>query len=384
MEEGTDLQGCLNPVWPCALTGAVTALSGFSGIAVVIHGSSGCYFYPATLLHNDLHSTFLVEQEVIFGSSERLTELVKELSPVYQKVAVVNSCVPSILGEDIREILSEYNIIFVDTPGFTGDFESGYLGAVKNLPVTRVNGVDGVNIEGINLIDPFSRGNQREAERLLQLMRIPAGTIFCHDSYQSLNKIASYSITVNPDLRTGYGNELGSLLGLSSIRKTANSLADTFCNAETGGIENEIRIVEERIIKAADKYLKRFDPPTVTIFSTCSYSGFAATTLKQYLDADIAYCGTRNEPLTLSLKATKVTSLASIQSAIREHAPDLVLGSSFERSVSGDAAFVALTPPVRGEFRLSSKPLAGTEGELSFMEDVLNACMDRQQRKSGK
>jgi len=122
----------------------------------------------------------------------------------------------------------------------------------------------------------------------------------------------------------------------------------------------------------------------VTIFSTCSYSGFAANTLKQYLDADIAYCGSRNEPRKPSAKVIKVTSLASIQSAIREHAPDLVLGSTFERSIAGDAAFVALTPPVRGEFRLSSKPLAGTEGELSFMEDVLNACMDRQQRKTGK
>jgi len=384
VEEGTELQGCLNPVWPCALTGAVTALSGFSGIAVVIHGSSGCYFYPATLLHNDLHSTFLVEQEVIFGSSERLVEVVKELSPSYQKVAVVNSCVPSILGEDIRDILSEFNIIFIDSPGFTGDFESGYLGAVKCLPVSMDNGGGGVNIEGINLIDPFARGNQREAERLLHLMGIPVGTIFCHDTYPSLNRVASFSITVNPDLRTGYGHELGSLLGLSSIQKTVNKLADTFCNAETGGIENEIRIVEERVTKAADKYLKRFNPPSVTIFSTCSYSGFAAAALRQYLDADVAFCGTRNAPLTPCINSTNVTSLTTIEKAIREHSPDLVIGSSFERSVAGDAAFVGLTPPIRGEFRLSSKPLAGTEGELSFMEEVLNACMDHQQRNSGK
>ena len=375
------MAGCLNPVWPCALTGAVTALSGFSGIAVVIHGSSGCYFYPATLLHNDLHSTFLVEQEVIFGSSERLVELVKDLSRTYKKVAVVNSCVPSILGEDIRDILSEYNIIFVDSPGFTGDFESGYLGAVKDLPVCMGQGADRVNIEGINLIDPFARGNQREAERLLQLMGVSVGTIFCHDSYESLNSTADFCVTVNPDLSTGYGHELGSLLGLPAIRKTVYNLADRFCNAEAGGIEDEILMVEERIIKAADKYLKRFDPPSVAIFSTGSYTGFAAATLQQYLDADILFCGSRNEPPASCTNATKITSLAIIESAIREYAPDLVLGSTFERSVAGNAAFVGLAPPIRGEFRLSSKPLSGTEGELSFMEDVLNACMDHQQRK---
>ncbi|MCX6698823.1 MAG: oxidoreductase [Methanomicrobiales archaeon] len=375
------MPGCLNPVWPCALTGAVTALSGFSGIAVVIHGSSGCYFYPATLLHHDLHSTFLVEQEVIFGTSERLVEVVKNLSRTYKKVAVVNSCVPSILGEDVRDILSEYHIIFVDSPGFVGDFESGYLGAVRDLPVCMGHGKDCVNIEGINLIDPFARGNQREAERLLHLMGVSAGTIFCHDSLESLSSTADFTVTINPDLSAGYGHGLGSFLGLPSIRKTVSALADVFCSAETAGIENEIQVVEERITKAADKYLKRFDPPSVAIFSTGSYAGFASATLQQYLDADIVFCGSRNEPLPSCTNAVKVTSLAEIGAAIREHAPDLVLGSTFERSVAGTAAFVGLTPPVRGEFRLSSKPLAGTEGELSFMEDVLNACMDHQQRK---
>ena len=353
-------------------------------MAVIIHGSSGCYFYPATLLHNDLHSTFLVEQEVIFGSSERLIGLVQELSPNYKKIAVVNSCVPSILGEDIRDILSEFDIIFVDSPGFTGDFESGYLGAVKALPVSMGKNAEGVNIEGINLIDPFACGNQREAERLLHLMGIPVGTIFCHDSYQSLGRTAGFSVTVNPDLCTGYGHQLGSLLGLTSIRKTMTALAEKFCNTDTSGIEIELLAVEERITKAADKYLKRFNPPAVTIFSTCSYSGFAAATLKQYLDADILFCGSRNDPAIPCTNNEKVTSLAIIESEIRNHQPDLVIGSTFERSVAGDAAFVGLTPPIRGEFRLSSKPLAGTEGELSFMEDVLNACMDRQQRKSGK
>jgi nitrogenase molybdenum-iron protein alpha/beta subunit len=381
VEEDRELSGCLNPVWPCALTGAVTALSGFSGIAVVIHGSSGCYFYPVTLLHNDLHSTFLVEQEVVFGSSDRLVELVKEIYPGYKKVAVVNSCVPSVLGEDIMDILSDYHIIFIDSPGFTGDFESGYRAALKELPVTFGQGDGMVNIEGINLIDPFVRGNQREAERLLHLMDIPVGTIFCHDSYQSLGSTADFSVTVNPDLPAGYGQGLGSLLGLSSLRKTVDSLANEFNDADIRGIEEEIRVVEERITKAADKYLKRFNPPSVTIFSTCSYSGFAADTLRKYLDADIMFCGIRNESLMPSMNATKVTSLVTIESLIREHSPDLVIGSSFERSVSGNAAFVGLTPPIRGEFRLSSKPLAGTEGELSFMEDVLNACMDRQQHR---
>ena len=119
------MSGCLNPLWPCALAGAVTALSGFSGIAVVIHGSSGCYYYPSTLLHRELHSTFLVEQEVIFGSGERLREVVHDLSRRYDLVAVVNSCVPSVLGEDTRELLQGCNTIVIDAPGVYGGFRTG-------------------------------------------------------------------------------------------------------------------------------------------------------------------------------------------------------------------------------------------------------------------
>ena len=46
---------CGTPLWPCAMTGAAACLAGFEGITVVIHGSSGCYYYPATLLHAPLH-----------------------------------------------------------------------------------------------------------------------------------------------------------------------------------------------------------------------------------------------------------------------------------------------------------------------------------------
>jgi len=56
--------------------------------------------------------------------------------------------------------------------------------------------------------------------------------------------------------------------------------------------------------------------------------------------------------------------------------PDLVLGSSFEQAIFPTAAFVGVTPPLRGAMRLHARPLAGIEGALALMESVLNACMD--------
>ncbi len=71
---------CETPLWPCAMTGAAACLAGFEGISVVIHGSSGCYYYPATLLHAPLHGTFILENEAIFGSGDRLREVIGDLS----------------------------------------------------------------------------------------------------------------------------------------------------------------------------------------------------------------------------------------------------------------------------------------------------------------
>ena len=108
-----------------------------------------------------------------------------------------------------------------------------------------------------------------------------------------------------------------------------------------------------------------------------SYATFAARTLKHYLDADILYVGTRNEPGTSPFPSGMVQGLSLVRELIRHHDPGLVIGSSFERSVAPDRAFVGFTPPIRGMVTLFPHPVAGISGTLSFVENVLNACMDR-------
>jgi len=58
-----------------------------------------------------------------------------------------------------------------------------------------------------------------------------------------------------------------------------------------------------------------------------------------------------------------------------------VIGSSFEKSLRGTAAFAGLTPPLKDRVRLFPEPIAGISGTLSFMEDVINACIDRESRR---
>jgi nitrogenase molybdenum-iron protein alpha/beta subunit len=374
------MRECENPLWPCAMAGAAACCAGFEGLTVVIHGSSGCYYYPATLLHAPLHGTFIMENEVIFGTEQRLREVLDGLSGTGNKIAVILTCVPSAMGEDIRSILSDYDVILVDSPGFSGDVEAGYRHALSILAPSVDPDREGINIDGACLFDPFFSGNIREIMRLLGNASVPAGTVFCSDRLESVSHATPFTVGTNGDFSSGVGKSLGGTLGFDEVRTTFSTIASVCPDADCGPVEKELEREEERIVRACDKFLRRFDPPHAVIFSGFSYAVFAAKTLRQYLDAEILFVGSRNEPGTCPYPCEQVQGLSEVRNIIRKDNPDLVIGSSFERSVNPDLAFIGLTPPVRGVVKLAPRPVAGITGTLLFVEEVLNACRDNKKR----
>jgi len=236
---------CTNPLWPCAMTGAAACLAGFDGMKVVIHGSSGCYYYPTTLLHAPLYGTFIIEEEVIFGSEQRLLQVIKEVASSGQRIAVVTTCVPSILGEDIRAILSSHDVLLVDSPGFTGDFESGYRNALSALE-PRINPEKpGVNIEGVCIFDPFYRGNVRELFRLLRKANVPVATVFCADTLTRVQEASPFTIGTNSDIASGVGENLGGTLGMKELNETFNRICKVIEGADADPVLQEIASEEE-------------------------------------------------------------------------------------------------------------------------------------------
>jgi len=362
------------------MTGAAACLAGFEGITVVIHGSSGCYYYPATLLHAPLHGTFILENEVIFGSGDRLREVIGDLSGKGNRIAVVTTCVPSVLGEDIKSLLDENDVIIVDSPGFVGEMETGYPTALSTLS-PKIDPVQpGVNIDGISLSDPFYEGNIQEISRILHRAGIPIGTVFCRDMIKNVGHASQLTIGTNEDFGSGIGGYIGGTLGIPVVRETCEKLAAEFECANMDPVFTELDNQEERVIHSCDKFLRRYDPPEVTIFAGAAYALFAANTLKRYLDAQILVVGTRNDiPVqsNVDYRLDKITGLEEVSATISELKPDLVIGSSFERSLSPGRAFVGIIPPLRGQVRLAYPPLAGIGGTLHFIENVLNACMDK-------
>ena len=374
---------CNNPLWPCAMTGAAACLAGFEGMTVVIHGSSGCYYYPATFLHTNLHGTFLLENEVIFGSEERLHEVIGGLAGTGDRIAVITTCVSALLGEDIRAILEEYDVLLVDSPGFSGDLETGYKKALALLSAQVDPSREGVNIDGVCMADLFSRGNVQEVCRLLQKASVPVGTVFCQDLLEKTRSSSPFTIGTNEDFTSGIGSYLGGTLGFDAIQATFEKIGNEVEGSNIDPVIKELRQQNEETDRVCDKYLRRYDPPSVMIFAGTSYAEFAAKTLGHYLDADILYIGTRNVCTLSGYPAGQVAGLGEAKTLIDHYNPDLVIGSSFERSVAKGRAFTGIIPPLRGVVKLAPIPLAGIGGTLSFVEQVLNASMDAHRPASG-
>ena len=373
---------CAGPLWPCGLTGAAACLSGVKGMGVIVHGSAGCYFYPATTLHTPIHCTSLTDHDLILGTGDALIRTIDSLQGDYSRLAVLCTCTPAIIGEDIRAVIDERygdstRVLVLDAPGFAGEYEAGFLAALSAMRLSPGGGrEDSVNIDGLSLMDPFWRGNLQEIQRLTRLAGAECGATLCAGGFSCDSEISSWTIHANPDIPSCLGESLGTMLGLSGMRKAVLAFEDRF--GRNGGVLSEFVLpdAEERIISACDKYQRRFDPPVAALFGQSASMQAVAAMLSEYLCAEIACIGSRNTPSHGRFPVEMARDYATVSEMLEHERPDLVLGSSFEQAIFPTAAFVGVTPPLRGAMRLHARPLAGIEGALALMESVLNACMD--------
>ena len=360
------------------MVGAVACLSAYSGMGVVVHGSSGCWFYPSSLLKIDLGCTDLSAEDAILGTGDRVRAVVEAALTRNPHVAVVNTCVPGIIGEDFIGLFDGLSVTVVDAPGFLGGAPVGHKAAIAALEPVVDPEVESIGIDGLSPLDPFFRGDLHETERLLRLAGAEPGTRYAGGPVTSVQRASPVTVVANPAYAAGPGLRAGDLMGLEAVRATFNRLADLDPRIDPTPIEDECLETEDRCRRAGNRFLARHDPPRVAVFGDGARVRAAARTLERYLDADCVLLGDRGDPAGSDRSRwCRADDLGPVEEALSAAGPDLVLGSSFEERLAPGAAFVPFGPPVRGRPRLASVPLCGIEGTLALVEAVLIACAGR-------
>lgn len=124
-EEGT-LRGCsrcFSQSSSCLSGCALSQLAGIRDVAVIHHGPAGCSVTATSIYtttaqvaakrgvvnHSVYIGTDMNERDTIFGSGERLKEIILEVNRRYQPKAIFvsTSCATGIIGEDIDSVVDE-------------------------------------------------------------------------------------------------------------------------------------------------------------------------------------------------------------------------------------------------------------------------------------
>ncbi len=196
-----------HPRFTCALGGALSAITSLPKAIPIIHGSGGCGgnlhmahyagsgFYGAGYCGGtSLPGSNIVENEVVFGGSDRLSEQIRTTHELMdgELYVVVSACMTDIIGDDIQSVVQEHRdngipVIGIETGGFKGNSYKGYDLLLDGLFRHYLKPAAEINTRLVNLWglvpgqDPFFRGDLLELKRLLGLLGLEVNTLFAPD-----------------------------------------------------------------------------------------------------------------------------------------------------------------------------------------------------------
>ena len=213
------------PRFSCALGGALGTAGGCYGGVPILHSGAGCGIGQ---LFGQLYAggqnaggpqggtstpcSSLVEHHVVFGGEEKLRDLIRASTELMdgELYAVINGCVPSLIGDDVNSVVKEVreknDIFFVRSSGFARNSYEGYElffeGLIEDLlkPAEKIRPKT-VNVFGIVPYQHvFWKGDARTIKNLLAEIGITANVFLAEfDGAAQLRDIpaAEYNIVLS-------------------------------------------------------------------------------------------------------------------------------------------------------------------------------------------
>ncbi|MCQ8905060.1 MAG: nitrogenase component 1 [Methanothermobacter sp.] len=182
----------MGPVSTCKLFGAVRAVSGIKNAVPLIHGPRGCAYHIGYLLtarggkRIAVASTELSESDVVFGASDKLSEMIIEVDRTRKPdiIAVMSSCATSIIGEDIGRVADETSelvdaeLITVSAGGFESSQGEGYEEVMMALIRKFCRRMEPSGRPSVNIIGEFRGGaDLREVRESLSAMGVDVNCV---------------------------------------------------------------------------------------------------------------------------------------------------------------------------------------------------------------
>jgi nitrogenase molybdenum-iron protein beta chain len=202
------------PRAPCALGGALAAISSLPDVIPIVHTAAGCggnlmnsvamgagYLGTSYCSGPSAPSSAITETEIVFGGNERLREqIASTLKLIEGKLYIAaTGCMTEMIGDDAEGAVSEFAdeapIIAISTPSFKGDSYVGYeilLDGIFNKWLQKSGETNPklVNVFGVVPgYDPFFRGDLEEIERIGARLGVTVNTFF--SSTQTFDNITS-------------------------------------------------------------------------------------------------------------------------------------------------------------------------------------------------
>lgn len=149
----------------CPMHTALAIVRGVKGVSTLVVGMPECGYYSRYVVRNkagekELHYTYVLdEKEVVFGCREGVMEALYEMNREgAEAILVVMTCIPELIGEDIKAIVYEIQdsiearILPVSIPHYKHNgYETGYTYTIQafiNLMEERIANPFQVNILG--------------------------------------------------------------------------------------------------------------------------------------------------------------------------------------------------------------------------------------------
>ena len=429
----------INPAKTCQPIGAMYAALGIHGCLPHSHGSQGCCAYHRSALTRHYKepvsaaTSSFTEGASVFGGQANLLQAIDNIFTVYdpEVIAVHTTCLSETIGDDLTQIFDKAKkegnvpagktLIGASTPSYVGSHVTGFANMVKAMadlaePTGRKNGK--VNILP-GWVEP---SDMEEIKRLATL--VGANITLFPDTSGVLNGPLSGEYHMFPEGGVtvaelkGCGDAIGTL-GLGEwCSADAARLLDTKCKVPC-------RILDLPIgLKATDRFIDALRTVSGTVVPEAinhergqlvdlisdMHQYFYQKKVALFGDPDqlIAMTeflvsidmwpvhlvtgtpGKRFErrirelteglPFTVNVRARG--DLFLLHQWIRNEPVDLLIGNTYGKYIARDAdlPFIRWGFPILDRQGHQYFPTVGYKGGLRFLEKVLDALLDRQDR----